>query len=58
MNNIDQVEKEGFSLGDVMLYSNIEITHANDNKAPTRVIMVKVVIWAIIFAMLLALFVL
>lgn len=37
------------SIEDVIVpYSNIEITHANDNKAPLKVIVKKAVVWVLI----------
>ena len=44
--NIDVSESEDyFSLEDIIVsYSNIEITHVNNNKAPVEVIAIKEII--------------
>jgi hypothetical protein len=54
--NTNEIEEKSFSIEDIVSYSNIEITNVNDNKPPIRVIAVKVVVWAIIAALVLALF--
>ena len=54
--NIGEAGKKCFSQEDIMSYSNIEITNANDNRAPARVIAVKVIIGAIIVLLVLAVF--
>ncbi|MDR0678553.1 MAG: hypothetical protein LBF44_03395 [Holosporaceae bacterium] len=56
--NIIEAEQGYFSIEDVIVpYSNIEITHANDNAKPMGVIMTKVIVWVIIIAMIVSLFV-
>jgi hypothetical protein len=49
--------KDGFTIEDVVSYSNIEITNVNDNKPPLRVVTVKVVVFCIIAALIAALFI-
>ena len=51
MNNTVRVEEKEFSLEDVVTYSNIEITHANDNKAPCRKIIGKIIFWGCVLAL-------
>lgn len=42
----NKAEEEIFTIEDVVVpYSNIEITHANDNKAPIKVQLVKILMW-------------
>jgi hypothetical protein len=53
--NVDRIEREYFSIEDVVSYSNIEITHANDNKAPVKVIATKAIVWLLIISMVAAL---
>ncbi|MDR1375328.1 MAG: hypothetical protein LBJ45_00745 [Holosporaceae bacterium] len=53
--SVDRIEKEYFSIEDVVSYSNIEITHANDNKAPLKVMATKVIVWLVIISMIAAL---
>jgi hypothetical protein len=54
--SVDKVEKEHFSVEDIVSYSNIEITHVNDNKAPVRIIATKVAIWIVIASLVAAMF--
>jgi hypothetical protein len=54
----NELEKKYFSIEDVVSYSNIEITNANDNKPPARVVAMKVGVAAILVIMILALFLL
>ncbi|MDR2766573.1 MAG: hypothetical protein LBB63_03905 [Holosporaceae bacterium] len=49
-------EAKYFSIEDVVSYSNIEITHVNDNRMPTKILMTKVAIGLVIVAMIAALF--
>ncbi len=58
MNNIrlNDDEEQYFSIEDIMSYSNIEITHVNDNKTPIRIIAFKVVVWLLIIALIAGLF--
>jgi len=51
MNNTVRVEKKEFSLEDIVTYSNIEITHANDNKTPRGKIIGKIIFWGCILAL-------
>lgn len=55
MNKVSEVE-ERFSVEDIVSYSNIEITHVNDNKTPNKVVAAKFVVWLIFGLMLVALF--
>ena len=49
---VNEVEEEIFTIGDVIVpYSNIEITHANDNKAPMKFQLVRIVIWLAFIAL-------
>ncbi|MCR5225369.1 MAG: hypothetical protein K6C34_04765 [Alphaproteobacteria bacterium] len=49
-------EEEIFTIGDVIVpYSNIEITHVNDNKAPVKVTIMKAVVWLVIISLVAAL---
>ncbi len=42
----NKAEEEIFTIKDVIVpYSNIEITHANDNKAPIKVQLAKIFMW-------------
>jgi hypothetical protein len=50
--NVDRVEREYFSIEDVVSYSNIEITHVNDNKAPMRVVAIKAIVCFVIISMI------
>lgn len=54
--NIEENEEKHFSVEDVVSYSNIEITHANDNKAPIKIVATKIVVWLVIALMLAALY--
>lgn len=54
--NANRTEEEVFTIEDVIVpYSNIEITHANDNKAPVKVTIIKAVVWLAIIALVAAL---
>jgi hypothetical protein len=53
---VDELDKKGFSIEDVVSYSNIEITNVNDNKPPVRVITVKIAMFCIVTALIAALF--
>ena len=47
-----EIEEESFSIGDIIVsYSDIEISHANDNRPPLKFIVKKVAVWAIITIM-------
>lgn len=52
-----EIEEERFSIEDVIVpYSNIEITHVNDNKPPFKVMVKKAVVWLLIIGMVAGLF--
>ncbi|MDR1983116.1 MAG: hypothetical protein LBQ08_04980 [Holosporaceae bacterium] len=56
--NITEVEQEHFSIEVVVVpYSNIEITHVNDNARPVKITVTKIIVWIVIVAMIVALFV-
>jgi len=55
--NEREIEEERYSIEDTIVpYSNIEITHANDNKPPFKVIVKKAVVWLLIIGMTAGLF--
>lgn len=58
MNNIsfEKDEEQHFSIEDIMSYSNIEITHANDNKTPMKIVVFKSVVWLLIISLIAGLF--
>lgn len=58
MNNIsfEKDEEHIFSIEDIVSYSNIEITHANDNRTPIKIIACKSIVWLLIVALLVGLF--
>ena len=52
-----EIEEERFSIEDIIVpYSNIEITHVNDNKPPFKVLLKKTVVWVLIIGMIASLF--
>ena len=53
-NNIE-MERE-FSVGDIVSYANIKLIHANDNKAPLKVVIAKTLVWLLIISMITGLF--
>lgn len=55
--NIDtnRNEEETFCIEDVVSYSNIEISHVNDNRTPIKTLIAKNAIWLIILALITAL---
>jgi hypothetical protein len=55
--NVDKLNKRFFSVEDVVSYSNVEITNANDNKPPLKIITVKAAVFCIIVALVVALIV-
>ena len=56
--NIEREETVFFCIGDVIVpYSSIKITHVNDNKSPIKISYNKLVVWLIIVAMIVALFI-
>lgn len=51
--NMNKVNQESFSVEDIIVsYSNIEITHVNDNKVPVKVTFKKVVVVLVILALI------
>lgn len=55
--NVKGIEEEIFSLEDYIVhYSSIELTHANDNEAPIKVVITKFCIGALILAGIVGLF--
>ena len=55
--NKKEIEEERYSIEDVIVpYSNIEITHVNDNKPPFKVVVKKAVVWLLIIGMIAGLF--
>jgi hypothetical protein len=54
--NISETGKKNFSIEDVMSYSNIEITSANDNKPPTKIVAARAIVFFVIAALVAALF--
>jgi hypothetical protein len=55
--NVDVREEEKLWVEGVVSYSNIEITHVNDNATPARVVALKAVIWLATAALIAALFI-
>ncbi|MDR1235898.1 MAG: hypothetical protein LBJ96_02730 [Holosporaceae bacterium] len=53
--NTSKTDGNFFSIGDVVSYSNIEITNVNDNKPPMKIVAVKAVVFCIIAALVAAL---
>ncbi|MDR1361634.1 MAG: hypothetical protein LBJ16_00265 [Holosporaceae bacterium] len=51
-----ELHEEPFCLENVMSYSNIEITHVNDNRAPLRTLLLRAAVGAAIVGMLIWLF--
>ena len=58
MNNMsfERNEEQHFSIEDIVSYSNIEITHANDNKTPMKIVVFKSVVWLLIISLIAGLF--
>jgi hypothetical protein len=54
--NTNEKEDSDFSIEDVVSYSNIEITHVNDNKAPMKVIANKAIVLIVIALLIAAVF--
>lgn len=55
--NMNKVsEEERFSVEDIVSYSNIEITHVNDNKMPNKLVVARFIVWLILGLMLVTLF--
>jgi hypothetical protein len=53
---IGNVQEEHFCLENIMSYSNIEITHANDNRAPLKTLVARAAVSLAIIAMIAWLF--
>ncbi len=52
-----EVEEERYGIEDIIVpYSNVKITHANDNKPPLRLVFKRVVLWVLLLSMLVGLF--
>lgn len=52
-----EIKEERYSIEDVVVpYSNISITHANDNKPPFKTILKRAMLWFLIALMVLGLF--
>ncbi|MDR2780852.1 MAG: hypothetical protein LBB21_00090 [Holosporaceae bacterium] len=54
--NVDELEKKHFTIEDIVSYSNIEITNANDNRPPMKIIALRVVVVCVVAALIGALF--
>ena len=54
--NADRAEEEHFTIEDIVSYSNIEVSHINDNKVPMNVMAKKVVVWAVVISLTVGLF--
>lgn len=55
--NEREIEEERYSIEDTIVpYSNIKITHVNDNKPPFKVVIKKAVVWLLIIGMIAGLF--
>lgn len=51
-NSVREVEKESFLIEDIIVnYSNIQITHANDNRTPASKLIRKIVFWGCFLAL-------
>lgn len=52
-----EIEEERYTIEDVIVpYSNVKITHVNDNKPPFKVMVKKAIVWLLIIGMFLSLF--
>lgn len=54
--SVNESEEEYFSIEDIVSYSNIEITHVNDNRAPMAVVAKKTIAWLLILSMIAGIF--
>ena len=54
--SVSESEEEYFSVEDIVSYSNIEITHVNDNRAPMAVVAKKTIVWLLILSMIAGIF--
>ena len=56
---VKEIEEEVHTIEDVIVpYSNINITHANDNKPPFKLILKRTILWIFVVSMIAGLFVL
>lgn len=53
---VNESEEEYFSVEDIVSYSNIEITHVNDNRAPMAVVAKKTIVWLLVLCMIAGMF--
>ena len=52
-----EVKEERYSIEDVIVsYSNLKITHVNDNKPPLKLIFKRAVLWVLLISMVVGLF--
>lgn len=52
-----EIKEERYSIEDVVVpYSNINITHANDNKPPFKIMLKRAMLWFLIALIVLGLF--
>ena len=52
-----EIEEERYSIEDVIVpYSNLKITHVNDNKPPLKLIFKRTVLWVLLISMFVGLF--
>ncbi|MBQ7674430.1 MAG: hypothetical protein IJT36_07990 [Alphaproteobacteria bacterium] len=54
--SVSESEEEYFSVEDIVSYSNIEITHVNDNRAPMAVVAKKTIVWLLVLSMIAGIF--
>ena len=55
--NEKEIEEERYSIEDVIVpYSNLKITHVNDNKPPLKLIFKRTVLWVLLISMFVGLF--
>jgi len=48
----EEVEEERYNIEDVIVpYSNLKITHVNDNKPPLKLIFKRTVLWVLLVSM-------
>ena len=51
-----EIEEEGVIEDVIVPYSNVKITHVNDNRPPFSVMLKKFVVWVLIAGMVMGLF--
>lgn len=55
--NRRETEEERYTVEDVIVpYSNVKITHVNDNKPPFKVVLKKAMVWLLVVGMFVGLF--